>query len=134
MQEKEMNPEERKCGNCAARIFTSHPPGTADGYCRAPGRPEISILSADPGCPDHRNKAEQAARWEARALSADAWLTSKADYEAREAREKDYVALLAGMAARYEQALAGVADAERMAVVAWLRDTERCTESARVLR
>ena len=122
MQEKEMTPKERKCGNCAARISVRPQPECGDAYCRAPGRPETTICDGDPGCPAHRSAAEQAARWEARALSVDAWLTNKADYEAREAREQAAAAVLADLAAKYERALAGVADAERAAVVALARE------------
>ena len=129
MQEKEMTPKERKCGNCAARISTHPKPECGDAYCRAPGRPETTICDEDSGCPDHRSAAEQAARWEARGLSDDAWLTSKADHEARESREQAAAAVLAEMAAKYKEALAGVADAERAAVVAglrWLADVAFC--------
>jgi len=101
MQEKEMTPKERKCGNCAARISTHPKPECGDAYCRAPGRPETTICDEDSGCPDHRSAAEQATRWEARA-----------------ARER--LALHDFASIQDEGESAGRADEQR-AIVAWLR-------------
>src|SRR3990167_6802313 len=109
-----MTPEERTCGNCAAYIFEQCRVRGAAPTPTSGGPLSYGCSAQDTGCPDHRSAAEQVAQWEARA--AEARFTMH-DF----ARIQDH----AETTGRVE---------ERKATVAWLRDTERCTESARGLR